>query len=154
MSWNTPAGDSATDQALRIQSSLGSAGGLSMSDLVVGSSSSAACEVSSSNGAAKAQAGSSSIGNGMVVVASLCPLSCMAHYANVLVVGGESGHVSAGVFDCVLKFVEKCDPLNVLAVNLPEAGEAEQKRRAEGAVSLKGLESILPTRFEQLRQVR
>jgi hypothetical protein len=113
MSWNTPVRDAEADQTPRIQSSLGSAGALSMSDLVGGSSSNAACEVSSSNGAAKAQAGSSSIGNGMVVMASSCPLSCMAHYANVLVVGGEGGHVSAGAFDFVRKFVEMCDPSNV-----------------------------------------
>jgi hypothetical protein len=39
------------------------------------------------------------------------------------------------------------------AVNMPVAGEVERKGRAVGTVMLKGLESILPTRFEQLRQV-
>ena len=37
-----------------------------------------------------------SVGNGMVVVTSSSSLSCMSHHSNVLVVGGEGGHVSAG----------------------------------------------------------
>ena len=37
-----------------------------------------------------------SVGNGMVVVTSSSSLSCMSHHSNVLAVGGEGGHVSAG----------------------------------------------------------
>ncbi len=71
----------------------GSAGGLSVNDLV-------ASERPSKRAAKqKPTTTTSSIGNGMVVIASTCPLSCMAHYANVLVVGGEGGHVSAGEGD-------------------------------------------------------
>ncbi len=43
---------------------------------------------------------------------------------------------------------------NVIAVYLPVAGGGLCSAGAEGAVTLKGLENILPTRFEQLRQVR
>ncbi len=117
MSWNTPA--SARASAARSRDAGGvsrdaggvsrdaggssSALGLSLSDLAVmgpGScSSKEAPEPQGSvcgGGSGGGSGSSSSIGNGMVLVASTCPLSCMAHYGDVLVVGGEGGHVSAG----------------------------------------------------------
>ena len=110
MSWNTPASARASAARSRDAGGSSSALGLSLSDLAMmgpGSCSSkeapepqgSVCGGGGSGGGgggSSSSSSSSSIGNGMVLVASTCPLSCMAHCADVLVVGGEGGHVSAG----------------------------------------------------------
>ena len=105
MSWNTPASARASAARSRDPGGSSSALGLSLGDLaMMGPVSCSSKEAPEPQGGVCGGGGSgggggsssSSIGNGMVLVASTCPLSCMAHCGDVLVVGGEGGHVSAG----------------------------------------------------------
>ncbi len=66
---------------------------MSLSDLTAGGNS--ACQTTAAK-CSGTKAKGCSVGNGMVVVTSSSSLSCMSHHSNVLAVGGEGGHVSAG----------------------------------------------------------